>query len=174
MAEEEATNQPVIRSSADGTVYARSIPTEDSGQKGKTSLFRVGKETDTLIAEYDWYANELHIGGASNTTLIRFGPWQKGKKPAKTHLALGIYRDGKTIREYSTLELQKLGSGISQTAAHYIVFHRRIGFRSLNENAFVYAVEGVSGKGFFFLLDTGALVDKTTTDPDLAPQKKTF
>src|SRR5574341_355666 len=111
VADDEAANHPVVRSSEYGGAYAKSVPDESYGQKGKTRVFSVGKDRDTLICEYDWYASEIYIGGSGEGTLIRFGPWHRGSKPQENHLALGIYRNGKMLREYSTLELQKLGSG---------------------------------------------------------------
>jgi hypothetical protein len=157
-ADDEASNQPVVRSSEYGRTYARSVPAETYGQKGKTSVFSVGTVRDVLICEYDWYANEIHIGGAGDSTLIRFGPWQRGHKPQAGHLALGIYRNGKTIREYSTAEFEKLGSGVSQSVSHYTIFQRRLGFRWLNGDNYVYELEGVSGKLFTIDLNTGKLL----------------
>ena len=79
LADEEAANRPVVRSSESGSVYAKSVPEKGYGQKGKTSVFAVGADRDTLLCEYAWYANELYIGAAEHT-LIRFGPWQRGRK----------------------------------------------------------------------------------------------
>ena len=63
LADDEAANRPVVRSSEYGAVYAKSVPDEGYGQKGKTRVFSVGKDRDTLISEYDWYANDICIGG---------------------------------------------------------------------------------------------------------------
>ncbi|MHC4406103.1 MAG: hypothetical protein ACYTG0_41225 [Planctomycetota bacterium] len=140
LADDEAANRPVVRSSEYGSVYAKSVPEENYGQKGKTSVFGVRADRDTLICEYDWYANEIYIGGAGESTLIRFGPWQRGRKPQKDQLALGIYRNGKTVREYSTAEMERLGSGVSQSVSHYTILRRRLGFRWLKGNSYVYEV----------------------------------
>ncbi|MGB7622190.1 MAG: hypothetical protein WBN92_07545 [Terriglobia bacterium] len=161
LADEEAGNRPVVRSSEYGSMYAKSVPKESYGQKGKTSVFRVGPDRDTLICEYEWYANTIYIGGAGEDTLIRFGPWQRGRKPQKEHLALGIYRNGKTIREYSTAEMEKLGSGVFVSVSHYTTFQRHLGFRWLKGNRYVYEVEGASGKVFTIELETGSLTEKT-------------
>lgn len=157
-ADDEAPNRPVVRSSEYGAIYAKSVPEESYGQKGRTRVFGVGRDRDTLVCEYEWYASEIYIGGSGDGTVIRFGPWHRGNKPLESHLALGIYRDGKTLREYSTLELQSLGSGLTKSVSHYAVFDRRLGFRWLRENSHVYEVAGVSGKVFRFDLDTGAIV----------------
>jgi hypothetical protein len=164
-ADDEAGNQPVVRSSEYGRAYAKSVPAESYGQKGKTQVFRVGKDADTVTCAYDWYANEIYMGGAGDQTLIRFGPWHRGDKPQKTHLALGIYLGGKRVREYTTLELEKLGCGVSMSISHYTIFRRRLGFHWLKGNEYVYEVEGVSGKIFTFDLDTGAIVERTNEQP---------
>ena len=155
-ADDEAANRPVLRSSEHGGVYARSLPQERHGQKGKTRVFGVGRDSDTLICEYDWYAGEMYLGGDGDRTLVRFGPWQRGHEPRADHLALGIYRDGKTLREYSTLELQQMGSGLSRSVSHYTILQERRGFRWLKDGTYVYEATGVGGKLFRFDLVTGA------------------
>src|SRR4030067_2966106 len=85
VADDEAANRPVVRSSEYGAAYAKSVPNESYGQKGKTRVFSVGKDRDTLISEYDWYASEIYIGGSGEGTLIRFGPWHRGRQPPDTH-----------------------------------------------------------------------------------------
>jgi hypothetical protein len=157
LADEEIANRPVVRSSQQGAVYAKSVPDAGYGQKGKTKVFRVAKDQDTLICEYDWYANEFYIGGTGNT-LVRFGPWHRGHEPKASHLAVGIYRNGKSLREYTTLELQRLGSGVSKSKSHYTIFKRHLGFRWLEGGACAYEIEGVSGKVFRFDMDTGAII----------------
>ncbi len=160
LADDEAANRPVVRSSEYGRAYAKSVPQESYGQKGKTSVFSVGPDRDTLICEYPWYANIIYIGGAGEGTLIRLGPLQRGRKPQEDHLAIGIYRNGKTVREYSTLEMERMGSGVSTSVSHYTVFERQLGFRWLTGNSYVYEVKGVSGKIFTIDLETGSFANK--------------
>jgi len=152
-ADDEASNAPVVRASESGRVYAKSVPEEQYGQKGRTRVFRVGADRDTLIDEYDWYSCEIYVGGEGGSTLIRFGPWQRGPQPRKDHLALGVYRNGKTVREYSTAEMERLGSGVSQSISHYSILRRRLGF----QDGHVFEVVGVSGKVFSIELETGTI-----------------
>jgi hypothetical protein len=168
-ADREAPNAQVVASSEAGRFYAKSVPDEPYGQKGITRVFSV--DQDALICEYPWYARELHMGGSGDTTVVRFGPWHRGSKPSEKDLAVGIYCRGKTLREYSTLDMQNHGSGVSSSVSHYVVFGRRLGFRWLKGNACVYEVEGVSGKVFAFDLDTGAIVEKKP-DPPPGPDGK--
>lgn len=161
-ADDEASNRIVVRSSEYGGVYARSIPAESYGSKGKTKIFHVGADQDALIAEYPWYASVIYLGGEGEDTVVRFGPWQRGRQPEAGHFAIGIYRRGKTIREYNTLQMQQLGSGASSSVSHYTIFNNsRPRFRWVKGNTYVLEVEGVSGKVFNFALDTG----EVTTSP---------
>ncbi|MBN2363843.1 hypothetical protein JXL83_06905 [candidate division WOR-3 bacterium] len=154
-ADEEANNRPVVRASQYGMTYAKSIPDAAYGDLGKTLIYSVGWENDELICEYNWYANEIYLGGPGETTIVRFGPWQRGREPSSNHLALGIYRDGRTLREYSTLEMTKLGCGISTSVSHYEIFGERLGFRWMSGDDYVFEVKGVSGKLFTFDVSTG-------------------
>ena len=159
---------PVVRSTRSGAVYAKSVPGEREGQKGQTRVFWVRADRDIMVGEYDWYAKEIYVTAdlaAVNHTLVRFGSWHVGSKPEDDHLAIGIYRDGKTLREYSTAEIHKLGSGVSDSASQHGVFGQRLGFRYRKKEygrygRLVYEVKGVSGKLFAFdAEDTGLLVE---------------
>jgi len=161
-ADDEAANRPVVRASEHGAIYAKSVPAETYGQKGKTKVFAVGRESDALICQYDWFADQIYLGGTGDATLIRFGPWQRGRQPQEGHLALGIYRNGKVVREYSTAEIEKLGSGVSSSVSHYQVFAQPMGFRWLKGNSYVFEVKGAKGKVFTFDLDSGNINEKGT------------
>lgn len=158
-ADQEASNRAVVRASEYGTTYAKSIPSQDYGQEGRTLHYRATDGEDPLLGRYDWYASEIYIGGPGEVTLVRFGPWQRGRSPAEDHLAIGFYRDGRTLREYSTLELVRMGSGISESVSHYEIFGDRPGFRWITGNEYVFQVMGVSGRLFSFDLDTGEIVE---------------
>lgn len=172
-ADEEAANRPVVRSTEYGAIYAKSVPDASYGQKGKTSVYSVGRQSDTLICTYNWFAIEFYISGRDDATLIRFGPWQRGQKPQDTHLAIGIYRNGKIVKEYSTADIQKQGSGVSVSKSHYQVFAQKVGFRRLQGNDYVYQVKGINGTVFTFDLNTGNIIKKSgesLTDDDTKRQ----
>ncbi len=159
LADQEASNRPVVRASQYGAVYAKSVPFDYYGQEGVTRVYCVGEDEDTLIAEYDWFANEIYMGGSGDATLVRFGPWHRDREPSDDHLAIGIYRDGELIREYSTLELFEMGSGVQASVSHYRIFGRRLGFSWFEGYDYVYQVEGISGKVFTFDLETGDILE---------------
>lgn len=157
LADQEASNRTIVRSSEYGAYYAKSIPLEDYGQEGVTRVYSVGTDEDTLLYEYPWYAAEMYMGGSGDGTLVRFGPWARGREPHEDHLAIGFYRDGRVIREYSTLELANLGSGVSQSVSHYRVFGERRGFL-WNSDGIFYEVMGVGDVLLRFNLENGELV----------------
>lgn len=157
-ADQEASNGPLVRSSDYGIIYAKSIPEEDYGQEGTTLIYSVGFDEDILISEYDWYASEIYIGGCGDATIVRFGPWHRGREPQDDHLAIGIYRDGETIAEYSTMDLFEMGSGVSASVSHYQIFQNHLGFKWIDGNSYLYEVEGMSGEVFSFDLDTGEII----------------
>jgi hypothetical protein len=159
-ADEEEPNKARVFSGQHGKCYAKSIPDEILGTKGKTRIYSFGEFEDKLLCEYDWYAPKLYLGGCDDRTLIRIVPWQRGLEPQKGHLAIGIYRDGKCLHEYTTAQLVGLGSGVRCTVSHYIVFSKRHGFRWLGDgHGYVYVVEGVTGKIFAFDLASGTIIE---------------
>ncbi|MFO7626982.1 MAG: hypothetical protein R6V62_06970 [Candidatus Fermentibacteraceae bacterium] len=158
LADEEASNRPIVRSSEHGAYYARSIPSGYYGQEGVTRVYHVGAEEDTFLYEFPWYASEMYLGGEGDGTLVRFGPWCRGNEPREDHLAIGFYRDGLVIREYSTLEMATLGSGVSESVSHYEVFGQRLGFRS-SSYGFFFEVMGVDEVLFRFDLENGMLLE---------------
>jgi len=156
-ADEEASNRPIVRSSEYGAYYAKSIPSEDYGTIGVTRVYSVGTEEDTFLYEYPWYAAEIYMGGSGDGTMVRFGPWARGREPREDHLAIGLYREGRVVREYSTLEIANLGSGVSHSVSHYRVFGERLGFNWSGSDGVFFEVMGVGGGLLRFNLETGEL-----------------
>jgi hypothetical protein len=156
LADEEASNRPIVRSSEYGAYYAKSIPSGYYGQEGVTRVYHVRAEEDTFLYEYPWYAAEMYLGGSGDGTLVRFGPWACGREPREDHLAIGFYRDGQVVREYSTLEIANLGSGVSESVSHYEVFGRRLGFHWDSDGIF-YEVMGAGDVILRFDLENGEL-----------------
>lgn len=166
VADRPAANWSVVRAAEHGAIYAKSVPDEAHGNKGRTRIFRVGSEHDTQISEYAWYAREIHIGGSmADPIIVRFAHSYRGRTPEAKHLAIGIYRHGEAIREYSTLEMTELGSGVRIRVSNHSVFARRLGFRELEANRYVFEVEGISGKVFMFDLETGAVAERAPDQP---------
>src|SRR5687767_10766941 len=103
-ADQEAPSGPRVTASKHGDRYAKSVPDDRWGTKGRTRVYRVERDADTLEHEFDWYAGTIHLRHINGgTSVVRFGPWTRGYEAKKDDLALAFYLDGKLLRSYSTL-----------------------------------------------------------------------
>jgi hypothetical protein len=170
VADRPSSNLPLVHASQSGSFYARSVPAKDDsfGERGKTEIFRVGADQDVLVSEYDWYARTLYIlGRIDHPTIVRFGHAQNGREPGSDYLAIGIYRNGERVREYSTLEMYQLGSGVWRSVSNHRVLDSRSVRRVEGQN--VFAVDSPSGKVFVFDLETGAIVEDAADQVSARP-----
>ena len=159
-ADDEAANRVYVRAGQGGMRYAKTIPAESHGQKGKTLVYKVQEGADRLETEYPWYANRLYLGGAGDQTVVRLGPWRRGQEPKEGDLAIGIYRAGKTIKEYQCLDLVKAGWQVETSVSHYAISRKVSGFQWMGKgDKYAFVVVAVSGKVFAFDIDTGELTD---------------
>jgi hypothetical protein len=98
-------------------VYVRSVPTEDSGTKGATQVFRVRSPGDELLDEYPVYMRgELYLGWSpivGKYGLVHVQPAimtsDMDRANAGRITRLAFYIGGKELFSYSTEDLQKLG-----------------------------------------------------------------
>jgi hypothetical protein len=170
VADRPSLNRPLVHASQSGRFYARSVPAKDDpyGERGKTEVLRVTADQDVLIGEYDWYARTLYFfGPIDHPTLVRIGHAQNGRMPGSDYLAIGIYRSGEPVREYSTLELYELGSGVWRSVSNHRVLDSRSVRRVEGQN--VFAVDSPSGKVFVFDLETGAIVEDAADQVSARP-----
>ncbi|TVQ29913.1 MAG: hypothetical protein EA376_14450 [Phycisphaeraceae bacterium] len=160
-ADRAALNTPVIHSAEHGKIYARSVPADHVGDAGVTRVYRVGKDSgeDILLHEYDWYSADMQIfGTVIDPIVVRFGHRPNGRGQSPDALAIGFYREGNAIREYSTLEMHELGSGVSHSVSSHAVFRNRGAMHLLSNRRAAYTITGVSEKEFTFDLATGAII----------------
>lgn len=156
-------NRPIVKAGEYGGRYAKSVPAEQDGDPGKTYIYKVGRTEDTLECEYGWYAPEIYLGGTGEETLVRLVHGHNGLGPVTNDFAIGIYRNGKAIREYSCSEITNYGFAVSRVfsaGGHlYSVFGKTVGFRRLQANTYVFEVEDATATGnvLTFNLDTGEL-----------------
>jgi len=155
-ADQEASNAPLVKSSEYGRLYAKSIPDDFYGAKGKTLVYGVGKKEDKLLYTFDWYSNQLYLLGGIGS-VVRLGPWARGREPNKDHLAIGFYLKGGTLKEYSTLDIVKLGCSISNSVSHYTVFEEIIGYRWVRNDIWVFDIKTHDGKVLSFDVATGKI-----------------
>src|SRR5258708_2032963 len=158
-ADEEASNISYVKSGMYGRCYAKCIPDEYYGSKGKTKIYTVQKNDDTLETIYEWYSKDVYlINTACGISVVRMGPWATGHKASQSDLAIGFYMSGKTLKRYSTLDIPAPPETVSPTKSHYTAFKPVIGFRWIKRNVYALDVETNTGKVLSFDVGTGKLI----------------
>lgn len=167
----EGTPQIYVQSSTtDGTAYqgdryAKCLPGDERGSKGRTLVYKVKPGADELEDTYDWYSGEVYLAGTNKGTLVvRVSSGFRGHAPRKEDLAVGLYRKGKLLKEYSALDLAKGRDNVRTSVSHYQWCRRVKGFCWLtspraNVLKFGFALETVDGRLLCFDAWTGDLLD---------------
>lgn len=125
-ADQERMPAPRVFAASDGAVAFAMLPpaldarTQRVVREGRGVLYDL-RADGSWRARYrtqGWYASELFVS-ADGRTLVRLGPWQRGKAIAPDHLALAFHRDGKLLRQYRVAELVKDPTAVRATVSHY-------------------------------------------------------
>ena len=105
-----ATNQPYV-TCLGGTFYARAIPDEEKGTKGKTTIYRVRRDQDEVIERHVWYAPDgLHLGWSPIAGKV--AAMAVGGTPTKDpseRVEFSFYLGADHLMTYTTADLIKLG-----------------------------------------------------------------
>ena len=114
LASKPMPNFPYVKSGLDGFFYLKAIPKDSNGEEGSTKVFKVGKENDELVDEYNWYTKgELYMGWsplAGKVALIRLDKEDLDLKPHGGEiLRLVFYLGGNKIRSYDQKQLRNMG-----------------------------------------------------------------
>jgi hypothetical protein len=162
LADEEASNRPVVAASEYGACYAKSVPAEGYGNAGTTRIYRVTEGDDALVHEYGWFSQRIHlVCNASDSkrptgvAAVSLGPWARGHEASADVLALAFHFDGKTVREYSTLEIAGTRENVSASVSHYTVIEEVLGFRWVRGNEYVFELRTTDGRTLKFDAVTG-------------------
>ncbi len=67
---------------------------------------------------HGWYSLEVYLSD-DGRHLVRMGPWSRGDRPARNHLAVAFYKDGKPIKGYSTAQLVRNHGAVIKSVSHY-------------------------------------------------------
>jgi hypothetical protein len=86
------------------------------------------------------------------------GPWARGQEAKREDLAIGFYFSGKTLKEYSTLDIAGTPGNVSRSRSHYKVFQTIIGYRELENNNYAFATVLRDGKIISFDVRTGEVL----------------
>lgn len=159
-ADQEAGNRVYVTAADYGQFYAKSIPSESYGLKGRTEIYQVGEKKDKLLQTYDWYSPEVYLYGwiAGGVYVVQTGSWNRGRGPQSDHLALALYKDDKLLKKYSTLDIVPDAKNASVSVSHYMVFQKIKGFRRAFGNQLYFDVLTTDGRLLSFDVETGKIV----------------
>ncbi len=162
-ADREKGNRVYVQASDYGQFYAKSIPAEAYGLKGKTQVFQVMPDKDRLLYSYDWYSPEIYLSGflaGPVIYVVQLGSWNRGREANGEDLAIAFYKNDQLLKQYSTLDIVKSPVNVSASESHYTVFKKRLGFRRPWGNQMVFDFETESGDILSFDLETGKIITK--------------
>jgi hypothetical protein len=158
-ADDEASNVVYVKSSRYGRSYAKCIPAEYYGSKGETGIYIVGEGDDHLEFTYPWYSQEVYLGEmAFGISVVRMKSSPRGREANKDDLAIGFYFSGKTLKEYSTLDIAGSPRNVGLSASHYSWYRSVSGYREIGNNDYVFEIIGRDGKTIAFDARTGEIL----------------
>jgi hypothetical protein len=158
-ADEEASNRLYVRSGACGALYAKCIPAEAYGTKGRTLIFLAREKEDLLEETFDWYSTNTYLQHTAwGPSVVRFGPWPRGRLAAAEDLAIAFYLRGKLLKSYSTLDIARTPKNVRQSVSHYEVFSKITGYRWIDLNDYAFDVTTTDGRQLSFDVRTGELI----------------
>jgi hypothetical protein len=159
-ADTEGPNQPhVVTGDRYSGCYAKSVPLARWGTKGVTKVYEVRRGDDTLIATHKWFTKKLYLrcrragDGKLKVTMVRFGPWQRGRRASRAHLAIAFHAGGRELARYSTLALAGRPDNVRRSVSHYRVIRRIKGFGYEN----LFRIELIDGRTLTFDLTSGKM-----------------
>jgi len=165
LADDEASNAPVVVASEHGNCYAKSVPASAYGSEGRTIVYAVEAGADREIATYNWYAQRLRLAcnvegrdGRVAASIVQFGPWPRGRVATADTLAFAFYRGGVLLRRYSTLDVAGRPDNVRASVSHYEVIGEIAGYAWLDGNRYAFAVRTVDGRTLSFDAGTGEAI----------------
>ena len=170
--DDEASNIPHVAASGYGRCYAKAVPDSLYGQRGRTLVYWVRAREDSLVARHEWYSQRVYLecnvaapDGRVGLSVVRMGPWPRGGRARAEDLALAVYRDGRLLRRYSTLDLAGRPDRVAASVSHYQVIDSVLGYRELPGNRFHFVVRTVDGRSIAFDAATGARLASAGVGP---------
>jgi hypothetical protein len=158
-ADDEGSNNVYVKAAEYGRYYAKCIPAEYYGTKGETRVYLVRDGDDQLIATYPWYSREIYLQVVfSGISVVRMGPWPTGREANREDLAIGFYLSGKTLKEYSTLDIAGTPRNVGLSASHYDVFKSIDGYRDIGDNKYSFDIVTKDGRTISFDPITGEIL----------------
>lgn len=115
--ESNLPNPPYIQTGCQswGEAYARCVPSGDTGSEGTTKIYKVGKETDTLIETYPWYSRQgvrfmwsPLVGG--KLCVLRGATDPVDPADPDSHVEFSLFAGGELVRSVTARDLKALGA----------------------------------------------------------------
>jgi hypothetical protein len=158
-ADDEASNIVYVKTSEYGRSYAKCIPAEHYGTKGETRIYLVLAGNDQLESTYPWYSVEIFLQEISGgISVVRTGRSLRGQDANRDDLAIGFYFLGKTLKEYSTLDIAGTPRNVGRSISHYDVFKSIDGYRYIGDNKFAFDIVTKDGRTISFDPITGEIL----------------
>jgi len=158
LGDSEFPNLHHVKSGRQGMVYAKSVPSECYGMKGVTKVFVVGSKEDKLVQTFNWFSNPIYLlSTGPGISVVRFGPWMRGRRASAEDFAIGFYLNGKVLKEYTTLDIAGSPENVSWSESHYRVFRSILGYRFTDKNSWVFDVVLIDGTKIVFDTRTGKM-----------------
>jgi hypothetical protein len=167
-ADDEGSNRAYVVSSQHGQCYAKSVPEESYGSKGTTKIYRVENKSDVLTDTFSWYSHriflECNAGSpteAVGVSVVRLGPWARGREANQNDLAIAFYWKGNLLKRYSTLDIAGRPDNVSSSVSHYVVFDGIKGYRWVDSNRYVFDAKTIDGREMSFDTTTGEILNRS-------------
>ncbi len=161
-ADTEAPNQPHVTAGPYGQCYVKSVPSDHWGTQGTTRLYKVRADEDELVATFGWFSQEIHLnchvmrGAAPGVSVVRIGPWARGREATDEDLALALYFNGEQLATYTNLDIAGTPENVDASVSHYSVFRTIKGFRYTQAgDGQEFVVETTDGRTITFGAATG-------------------
>jgi hypothetical protein len=142
----------------------KQFPIRCTGRRAARALSGYARAQDSLLASYDWFSQRIFLecnvatgDGPVGLSVVRFGPWSRGREARAQDLALAFYRGGRLLRRYSTLDIAGRASNVSASESHYMVIDSVMGYRWLDGNRYRFDVRTTDGRVLSFDPATGGL-----------------
>ena len=151
-------NEPYVQAMDGPSVfYARCVPDDAEGNKGRTTIFRVRRTADEKLDTYDWYSPEGVILGWSPLA---------GKVAAMSLLEPASARDkqiefafhlgGKLLASYTTASLESMGIEIGRSREGDRAQFKVLGCIQVpGTNEYNFVIESSRGRKYAFDILTG-------------------
>ena len=157
-----AANEPRLFSDSSGRFYARSVPAENFGHAGKTEVYRVGRDGDTLEFSFDWFSwrvwlQRVRVGGRYGISVVRLGG-HPSQLPGGDGVELSFYLNDQILAEYSLMDIALVPENVMSSVSSRSAISRILGFRRVRGQGYVFELCTHDARVMSFDAQTGDLV----------------